>query len=278
VARITANDQILFLQRASGLPEWGGTEERTWTCGRILGLTEGVHEAEVSVVTEEGLRYDSAIKFVVDALDPRKQQAVDRYKKSISDFRQRQAKDEAAGRAGPPLVNLPGYLLNYSNCLLNAGQGTREEILSMLAEAQRVSIQVRSEQIEEARKRKRPEDSAHRSFIRNMFKIVELCEWLGGDGAYARAKDAFTAGETAFFRHATLLRNEGTRIAYDMDHRGLIRGYLRLANLAISSDNNATAAVQHLEDWMKTRRELGDRIDEEYEKKKRVSWPQDVQF
>jgi len=278
LARITANGQTLYMQRAEGLNEYGGPEGRTWATGRILGLTEGQHQVEVSAVTEEGLRYDSTITIAVDAVEPRKQQTVDDYKKKISDFRERQAKDKAAGRNGPPLENLSGYLLGYSLYLMQAGQGTPEEILSMLAEAQQVSGQVRTMKIEEARKRKRPESSAYLSYERDMFKIVELCGYLGGEEAYARAKDAAAAGQAAFTTHAAALRKEGTKGPYDQDKRRFTFCHLHLANLAISAGNSGTVAVKHLEDWMKARRELGDEIDEEYEKKQRASWPQDVQF
>jgi hypothetical protein len=87
-------------------PQWGGTKNRTWTCGRILGLTEGTHQAKVSISTADGISAGTTIRFVVDAPDPRKQQAVQGHEKRLSDFRRRQAADKAAGRT-TSLTNLP---------------------------------------------------------------------------------------------------------------------------------------------------------------------------
>jgi hypothetical protein len=277
VARISANGQTLYLQHACGLNEYGASQERNWTCGRILGLTEGVHEAQVKVMTEDGIGVETTMSFVVDAPDPRKERAAESYEKRLSDFRRRQAADKAAGRT-TSLVNLPGYLVGYSKALLDTGQGTPEQILSMMEEAFKVSGQVRDVQLAEAEKRKRPADSAHRSYIRRLHDIVEICEWLGGGQAYAVAQAAAQAEVTAFVQNASLLRKEGTETAYNMDRRSVIFSHVLLANLAISSGNDAKAAVKHLEDWMEIRRQLGDEIDEQYEKHKRLSWPQDVQL
>ncbi|MBN2138965.1 MAG: HEAT repeat domain-containing protein [Sedimentisphaerales bacterium] len=277
LAKITANGQTIYLQRASGLTEWGGTEERTWTCGRILGLTEGTHQAEVSAVTDDRIRYDSKISFVVEPLEPRRQNAVDSSKKSLDELRQRIENDRAAGRT-PSLANLPGNLIHYAEALLNAGQGTGDQILALLAEAQNAAAQVRDIKVEEAVKMKRPQDSAHRSFIRYMFDITKACFALGGDGAYRQAQSAFQQAREAFDQNADTLREGGTKLAFDMDSEGVLQCYPRLAMLAISAGSSAEEAVEYLQEWEKLRRESGQEIDEQYEKKQRLSYPKEISF
>ena len=277
VAKIIANGQTFYLQRASGLTEWGGTEDRTWTCGRILGLTEGTHEAKVSIITADGISAGTTIRLVVDAPDPRKQQAVQGHEKRLSDFRRRQAADKAAGRT-TSLTNLPGYLIGYARALLDAGQGTPDQIVSILEEAFIVSNQVRNHDLEEVEKRRRDPGPIHRSYFRTLSDIVPICEFLGGSQAYPLALKVTDAAETTLRQHGDLISKSGTEYAYELDCERLIGLYPRLAKLAISSSSDANAAIEHLEDWMKLRREIGDEIDEQYEKNQRLRWPQDVQF
>ena len=248
ITKFTCAGQTIYRYHAFG------SRRREITGGHyLLGLSPGIHTAEVQVVTEEGLELDLTVRFRIQPKKPVTAERVALTKQRVEESRAWFAKlagDERARHTVKHLHLIQGWLLKE----IRDSGGSGQDLMPYLRE-----INERAEHLIEGKEG----TSAPDSYIFYKTVLAGWCEQVGTAEALALAHGALVQAQSR--ANAADVR-PGRKTLIAMAAR-------RCANMAITSGGTVAAARAYLTHWLAWEKAAGTReIDEEKEK---LWWPKE---
>ncbi|MFW6164248.1 MAG: hypothetical protein ACODAJ_15880 [Planctomycetota bacterium] len=218
----------------------------------LLGLSPGVHTAEVHVTTEEGLELDLTVQFRIQPKKPVTAERVGQTKQRVEESRAWFAKlagDERARHTAKHLRLIQQWLLRE----IRDSGGTGQDLMPYLRE-----INERAELLLEGKQG----TSAPDSYIFYKTVLAGWCEQINTAEALALARGALVQAQTRA-NAAGVRPGRKTLIA---------TAARRCANMAIGIDNDIPAARTYLTHWLAWQKAAGRDLDAEKEKR---WWPKE---
>jgi len=230
-----------------------GSRRRVTTGGHyLLGLSPGIHTAEVQVVTEEGLELDLTVRFRIQPKKPVTAERVAQTKQRVEESRAWFAKlaaDERARHAAKHLRLVQQWLLKE----IRDSGGSGQDLMPYLRE-----INERAEHLLEGKEG----TSAPDQYIFYKTVLAGWCEQINTAEALALAHGALVQAQSQ-------ANAAGTRPGRKTLVATAAR---RCANMAIGVSANIPAARTYLAHWLAWEKAAGRDLDDEKEKR---WWPKE---
>lgn len=245
VTRFTCAGQTLYRYHA-----FASRRRTTTGAPYLLGLSPGVHTAEVHVTTEEGLELDLTVQFRIQPKKPVTAERVAQTKQRVEESRAWFAKlagDERARHTAKHLRLIQQWLLRE----IRDSGGSGQDLMPYLRE-----INERAEHLLEGKQG----TSAPDSYIFYKTVLAGWCEQINTPEALALARGALVQAQTRA-NAAGVRPGRKTLVA---------TAARRCANMAIGVSNDIPAARTYLTHWLAWQQAAGRDLDADKEQR---WWP-----